>query len=981
MSVISSGVGLFSGIDRNSIITQLLAPKARSKGTFQKRIAQLQGVSAAYLDVSSKISNLKSIAASFRTDRIFESAQASSSNEGALKATATIGAPPGEYRVTVGRLATTQQVLSRGFASTSTGVGLTSLVVEGAQGQVNPATRLAQLNGGTGVQRGSIQVTDSSGATATIDISTASTLTDVIDTINNTTGVRIRARLDDTGSTSNNGNGLLIEDLAGGTSNLTISNIGGSTTATDLGIAGTVARNLRLDVNDATTSAITGAQIRGRRINTINNSTALTTLNDGLGVGINQASGTGPTPDIKFTLRDGSQINVDIGAVDDNNGKQTAGPANTLGEVITRINSSGGGKLVATVGSDGSSLRIEDTTTGSGSTVVENFTQRSASDPTAAQAASDLGIAGTFAGGVIQGTRLIGKINSVQVARLGGGGGLPDNQLSVEYRDGTTATLTLETGQSLSDLIASVSSASGGKLTAALDQSGNRITFTDTTGGTGALKFSGGLAGSLGIDASYNSSTASSQRLQRQYIGLNTPLSQLNYGRGIGQGTFSVVSSDGTRGTVNIGSGSTTVTDLIRAINSAGNISTTVGSTTTTRSIFNATINSTGDGIVINDTAGGNNKLTITDTNGGVARALFIAGTASTDTPTQIIGSYERTITVNPSDGLASIASAINSAGLNVRASTLQDGSANPFRIALSSRSTGVAGSFSIDPVGADLGLTTSTQGRDSLVFYGSDNVNAALAVEGATNTISGAIPGVSLELRQTTTTPATISVSTDVSAISKRVSEFVDAYNALIDSITSRSKYDTETEKRGVLLGDSVTAELRAGLQTLVQRPAQGVSSEFRFLFDVGLKPASGGKLRLDETRLKEAIERDPRGVVDLFAARVQLPNSPTRQIAPGITVSESVAGAVTSKGIMEVINDELDRYVRSTTGVLTRQSRVVDDQIKAQNTRITSIDAQIESRRQLLETQFIQMESNIGRLQSQSSSIGNIRAVSGTR
>ncbi|MFN7443293.1 MAG: flagellar cap protein FliD N-terminal domain-containing protein, partial [bacterium] len=173
MSGISSGVGLFSGIDRNSIITQLLAPKARSKGTFQKRIAQLQGVSAAYLDVSSKISNLKSIAASFRTDRIFESAQASSSNEGALKATATIGAPTGEYRVTVGRLATTQQVLSRGFASTSTGVGLTSLVVEGAQGQVNPATRLAQLNGGTGVQRGSIQVTDSSGATATIDISTA----------------------------------------------------------------------------------------------------------------------------------------------------------------------------------------------------------------------------------------------------------------------------------------------------------------------------------------------------------------------------------------------------------------------------------------------------------------------------------------------------------------------------------------------------------------------------------------------------------------------------------------------------------------------------------------------------------------------------------------------------------------------------------------------------------------------------------------
>lgn len=987
MSGITSGVGVFSGIDRNSIISQLLSIDARPKAQFQRRIASLQSLSAAYLDVSSKIGSLRGIAQAFRTERTFESAAANSSNKDVLEATASNGAPAGEYRVTVGRLATTQQVLTRGFASTSTGLGLTEVIVEGVQGRLDNSNRLSTLNGGNGVQRGTIQITDGTGATASVDLTRASTIQDVIDTINNTTGVRVRARLDDTYAASEFGgnaqlarnaqfNGLVIEDVSGGSASLTIANTGGTTTATDLGIAGTAARNTRLDANTGTSAAITGTQIRGRRINTIGTNTALNTLNDGLGVGFSTT--IGPSPDLSITLRDGNTFEVDLGAVygGTNGTEQTAGPSNTLADVISRINAASGGRLTASINADGSGLSFTDTSGGAGSTKIASVGSGTT--------ALDLGIDGTFTTATFSGQRLISKLNSVSTARLQGGGGFVDNVISGKYRNGEVFNFTVDTSLSLSDLLNDIKVKSNGRLTAGTDQSGNRVTITDTGTGagpnTGPLIFDGtDLVSQLGLGLNNPSGTATGDRQQRQYINGNTQLSTLNYGRGIGTGTFEVVTRSGQKATVNLGTGSTTVNELINAINSAGRFAPTGSpSGTPATQQFQAFVNDSGDGIVIKDLTTGNNPLSIRDTSGAVARSLFLAGTAATGTPAEINGSYERRITVNPADGLSTLANAINNSGLNVRASTLQDGSANPFRLSISSRTTGVAGAFTIDAVGADLGLNTTNAGRDALIFYGSDNTSNALAVESSSNTVAGAIPGVSLTLKQTSTSPVTISVSTDVEKIKKKIGEFVEAYNDLVESIASRSKFDAEANKRGVLLGDSATSELRGRLQNLITSPALGVQSDFRFLTEVGIKLGTGGKISLDSTKLEAALQRDPRGVVDLFSARVQSPNSSTRTLASGITVTESVAGAITSKGVMEILADELDNYTRSTTGVLTRQSKTIDDQIKAQNDRIKAVDSRIEARRKILEAQFLRMESSIGRLQSQSGAVSQIRAVS---
>ena len=70
-------------------------------------------------------------------------------------------AAAGSYQLSVKRLVSTQQYLTRGFANKdSAAVGLTSLSFETGGGSVSSETALSDLNGFAGVERGKIQIKD-----------------------------------------------------------------------------------------------------------------------------------------------------------------------------------------------------------------------------------------------------------------------------------------------------------------------------------------------------------------------------------------------------------------------------------------------------------------------------------------------------------------------------------------------------------------------------------------------------------------------------------------------------------------------------------------------------------------------------------------------------------------------------------------------------------------------------------------------------
>ena len=154
MGRISTGIGLISGINSKDIIDQLMALEARPKDLIKARMDAAGKQKLAWADITARLASLKLSASSLRRITFFQKAEAVSSNEDIISATAGDGAPPGTYQFQVARLVTSQQSVSNGFSSTDSKVGAGTVTIELGGGELNSQTALSQLNGGNGVRRG-----------------------------------------------------------------------------------------------------------------------------------------------------------------------------------------------------------------------------------------------------------------------------------------------------------------------------------------------------------------------------------------------------------------------------------------------------------------------------------------------------------------------------------------------------------------------------------------------------------------------------------------------------------------------------------------------------------------------------------------------------------------------------------------------------------------------------------------------------------
>jgi flagellar hook-associated protein 2 len=320
MGGISSSVGAISGIDTGRLIEQLLAVESRPRVQFQSRILQLQGQQGAFLDLNSKLTAVKNALEGIRTSNTFQKKTASSSDEDVMTATATVDAAPGNYSFLVDRLVTSQQNLSRGFVDRSaTAVGMTSVTFEPGKARLDADTNLADLNDGEGIARGKIQVTDGAGRSATVDLSRAITVQDVLNAINSNGTATVEASVRD--------GRFVIRDTSGSPSATapTVANSQGSTTAASLGLT--------------TASSATGTTRSGALVYGLNRNTAIRSLNDGNGVAIKS---TTTSNDYQFTIAINdagtvSNVRVNLGDVWSGTTK-TAGAVSTMGQTVDRIN-------------------------------------------------------------------------------------------------------------------------------------------------------------------------------------------------------------------------------------------------------------------------------------------------------------------------------------------------------------------------------------------------------------------------------------------------------------------------------------------------------------------------------------------------------------------------------------------------------------------------------------------------------------------
>lgn len=1031
MSRITSSIGLITGIPIEDTVNKLMAIAARPRDLLKSRNDSLKQERAALDTLGARLLSFQFAANSLKSSSVYNTRTATSSNEDVLQvALPANGTPPiGSFQVRAVQTASAQQLVSQRFdaATTDLGDGAISFRIGGFLDQ---GISLDQLNGGAGVPRGKIRVTDRRGDTAVIDLTAARSVDDVIKAINNSSDIAVSAAAD--------GDSFTLTDQSGGSGSLAVQEVGSGKTAAALGLAGI---------------SVAAAQATGADVFRLHAGSKLSSLNDGNGVQISAAG----VADLDVTLADGSTLAVDLAG------------ASTLGDVLTKLNAASPTKLSAAIAADGNRIQLTDLTGGAGDFTIE--------DGVAGTTATDLGIAATASGATLTGGRLAAGLRDTLLASLNGGQGLGElGEIDLTDRAGGTATVNLAAAETLGDVIRLINNSTA-NVTASLTTARHGLLITDDSGGGGNLVVANGdatnTAEALGIVVNQATGSVNSGALRRQTLSTATLLSSLNSGKGVTLGDVTITDSLGVSKTADLNSVGTeakTIGDVITRINaltngvearindsgdgillvdtaggagklavkdSTGDVAATLNLTrasatidvngTPTQAIdgtasfsidlsdltvsstaiplsslnggagiaegdvritdslgkslaldlngsdagistvgqlidainskattigvgVTARLNNTGTGIHLEDTAGGSEKLTVTDLNGSAAADLKIAGEAKLVGGKQIIdGVNVFTAGSSAETGLAALAAKINSFDAGVTASTVFDGEG--YRLSLSVDETGAANQLLIDSGDSSLAFEEAAAAQDAVLLYGNlSTATGGVLVTSPTNTFTGAVGGLDLTINTASDVPVTVNVRQTDESLIDSVEEMIEAYNSLRTDLGKLTAFDPEALTTGLLFGSNVALQVDTRLSRALTDRYTGLGS-LQSLEQIGISVADDGKLELNKAKLRSAFEQNPDGV------------------------QEFIGNA--ESGVAKKISDVVDRLAGTDDSLLAARSDALRDNIEANDTRLEAFADQLDHQQERLLNQFFQLETLISRLQQSQSALSALQPL----
>ncbi len=260
-------------------------------------------------------------------------------------------------------------------------------------------------------------------------------------------------------------------------------------------------------------------------------------------------------------------------------------------------------------------------------------------------------------------------------------------------------------------------------------------------------------------------------------------------------------------------------------------------------------------------------------------------------------GSGTKSVTIDSSNNsLQGIRDAINTANIGVTASIINDGSSAPYRLVLSSSSTGQANSMKISVSGdAALGsLLAQDPAATQNLAEVSKAQNSALSINGialskASNTVTDAVSGVTLNLSKVTTASASLTISPSNSTVTNAVTGFVKAYNDLSTTLNNVSSYDPKSKQGAILQGDATIRTIRSQIRNVLNSAASGASGALTTLSQIGVSFQKDGTLALDSAKLNSALSSNFSNVASLFGA---VGNASDNLIAYSTSTANTVPG-----------------------------------------------------------------------------------------
>lgn len=812
MTGIRSTTGLASGLDIGSLVDAIIKAERAPAARMESRITALQSTQAGLGQLQAQLLGMTTAVNSLNDRSTFSALSIQNSDPAQVAITTKTSSIAGTYQFQALQLATSHRATSKGYSDPASQLGMTGQITVRRGSSLSRPVKLDLLNSGQGVRRGQIQITDRSGTSATVDLRSAVTAQDVVDTINNA-AVGVTASV--------NGGQFILSDTTGQTGTLSVTEVGSGKAAQDLGLL----------------QSVSSSTLAGSTVLNVTDQFTLNLLNDGNG--LRQVANAN---ELRVNLASGSQVEVNLDGV------------STVQDVLSKLNTAGqtGSTFTAALVND--RIVITDNTTGTGTLSVESLS--------GSNAAEVLGLNKSASGTTLTGGRLVAGLNSVLLKNLRGGQGIAQlGSVSLTDRTGASATIDLSGAETLDDVLSAIND-SPLALQAERSANGTGIVVRDKSGSTTSNLIiadvgAGTVAADLGIAINAAADQTTATTLNLRSINEATSLDRYTLaGNRVATGSFKITDAAGNSGIVNITGSTRTVGDVLDKIRATGLAVT-------------ARLNSTGDGIELIDNSGGTGTFAVTELGGRTAADLRLTTAATTGTDGKQRISAQQAIVVNvaATDSLGGIAAKISLVGGLARASVESTGATlNGYRLAIQSTVTGDAGRFQVEESGLSLSLDTADLGRDAVLRVGGQD-SAATILSSSNNTFTNAVGGLDVTALKVGTTPATVIASPDTQRIQTTLQSFVTAYNAYIDKAAELTKFDTTTQKRGTLQGSTTPLNIQLKLNALINKVTGSASSSVKSLADVGVRLSTGGKLAFDSSKLTTALQNNSSDVRTFFS------------------------------------------------------------------------------------------------------------------
>ena len=267
--------------------------------------------------------------------------------------------------------------------------------------------------------------------------------------------------------------------------------------------------------------------------------------------------------------------------------------------------------------------------------------------------------------------------------------------------------------------------------------------------------------------------------------------------------------------------------------------------------------------------------------------------------------------------------------------------------LVLTSDKTGAANTISLTQTGGDGGLAAlqyETGGLANGLTEKAPPTDSVIRVDGfthasPTNTVTGALSGVTLNLKATTTGPVSLKVSADTGSVRAKVQALVDAYNGLHKVVQEQGGYNAATRKGGVLIGEPALRNIESQLRRQLVSPVPGAGGALQSATDIGLSFDASGKLSLDGAKFDAALAGDRGALAGLLQGK------------------EGLAGRLA---------DVVDGYLANTGGVIKARTDGIDRRLRDIGDQRVALDRRVALLENRYRTQFNALDGVLAQIQS---------------